>query len=213
MSDYEILRHRMATGIILEGASGISPSAWTDLLSRVSVNEGVAATISPYPPHPSHYLSTQSHGLSGSLTTIAMQANHIVWTPFWTPYGFTTRSMGVYVAAAQPGSNLVLGLYDRNGEIVAEFGSVDAAAVGWKIAALTVDVSVPAGPNWLAVHSGGTTNVGISGLTDGRCMFHHAPDYGSARGWNKTATLPMPATMAPDWVTDAVPLLLIEVRP
>lgn len=204
-------RERIARAIVIE-PNGMSEQQATDIQTRLTAVEGLAATINPLEPQPDQLIGTRTHGLSGTETSAPIEPEQVMWTPIWVGGGFTALSMGLYVSAAQTGAMLRLGLYDRNGVLTFTYGEVPAGTTGWKFAAPDPAGSVAAGATWLAVHCNNVAGVQLLMMDQGRALFHLQSDMGTVRSY--IATRPygtLPATMELDWFSAYAPLLALRV--
>lgn len=212
--DDQIIQHRMARGIIVEGASGILASEWTDVLERLTTVEGVAETFLPYTPDTGQYISPVTHGIGdkNQETVGIVQPNNVYWTPIWVPQAITTNSMAVHVTDPAAGGTLTLGLYDRNGSLVRSYGTVTTDTGGWKIAALSTGVTqeVPPGLSWLAVKANTTSDIEIVMYQCDRFLFQDSGFVGRATPLLSVAG-GLPSSVSPaNWMS-VVPHMLLGV--
>lgn len=206
----EFRRDRVGIPGSLPPAS-IVASEWIDTRTRLTAVELAAASINPYKRTNNAYLSTQSHGLGGAVINTPLPAEEIVWTPIFLPFGFTTTAMAVYIAVAQPGAIVRLGLYNASGTLVQDFGTANADTVGWKHIEIATARTVSAGDNSLCVHLNNVAGVEIRGLTNALALYHSATTLGTYFGFRGTRTFSsLPATIEFNGATGNAPMLAIR---
>jgi hypothetical protein len=192
-------------------AAAITGAEWTDTRTRLTAVELQSAAVNPYRRTNNAYLSTQSHGLGGSVIDIALPAEEIVWTPIFLPFGFTSTSMAVRVTVAQPGAVIQLGLYNASGTLQQDFGTANADTVGWKHLEIATGTVVSAGENALCVHLNNTAGVQIRGLTNALALYHSATTLGTYFGFRGTRTFgSLPAAIESLGATGNAPMLAIR---
>ena len=210
----EILQHRMARGVIVEGASSILASEWTDVLTRLDAVEDVAGTYMPWVPSSTQYMTPVTHGLGdkNQQTTGTIQAQRVYWTPLWSPASLAVDRMAVYISpGGSAGGILTLGIYDRNGVLQRSFGNVTTDTSGWKIATLSGGQTeqIDAGLLWLAVRSNNVA-IGMVHFQCDRYLFQDSAFVGMTTP-NAPAATSLPATMSPAGYTSVVPHVALGV--
>jgi hypothetical protein len=159
--------------MIRPGPNGhtISGPDWSDVKARLLAVEGKADTSNPYEPPVGFYVGPMTHGVGGSLSTVAIVAGQALWTPIWTPVPMSIDLMGVFVTTAQPGAQLRLSVYNAAGARLRDAGTVNAETTGPKLATISAPQTLERGLTWLCVQANSVSGVEINRLVDTRPIF------------------------------------------
>lgn len=183
MTDIEIFRDR----IMIPGPAGevVAGDAIIDLQIRLAVLEAIAS------PPSQAILSGRYYGplstLSGYPAPVSSEiaANRLYAVPFYVPQDAAFDVVGFTVTTAVAGATVRMGLYGLGspglaGSLIADFGTVDASAAGFR--SVTIATTLPRGLCWLvgAANVAGVWIDAVPSTTGTSAIFGHSVVSGSS---------------------------------